>query len=111
MNDRTCRFQSRFISTDNRMLGRSKPATKVSAVPAKSLSPISFRVTSSAVAVNAANGTAGKSSRKRASSAYSGRKDGPHCAMQWASSITMSPTGIRRRASSIRSVMSRSGAM
>ena len=72
---------------------------------------MSSRVTSSAVAVSAAIGTPGKSSRSRASAAYSGRNAGPHCEMQCASSMANSVTGSRASAASMRSVISRSGAM
>ena len=72
---------------------------------------MSTRVTSSAVAVSAAIGTPGKSSRNRHRSSYSGRKAGPHCEMQWASSMAKSLTGRRASAASMRSVISRSGAM
>ena len=105
------RFQSRFISTASLMLGRSKPSTNCSARPPNSLSTMSFRVTSSAVAVSAAIGTPAKRSRSRQRSSYSGRKAGPHCEMQWASSMAKSLTGRRASASSMRSVISRSGAM
>ena len=72
---------------------------------------MSPRVTSSAVAVSAATGTSGKSSRSRLSSAYSGRNAGPHCEMQCASSTAISRNGSRASDDSIRSVISRSGAM
>ena len=105
------RFQSRFISTASLMLGRSNPRTKDSTSPPNIRSAMSSRVMASAVAVSAAMGTPGKSCRSRHRSSYSGRNDGPHCEMQWASSTANSLTGSRPRASSMRSVMSRSGAM
>ena len=108
---RNWRFQSRFISTVSLMLGRSKPSTKCATRPPKSLSAISSRVTTSAVAVSAAMGVPGKSARSRHRSSYSGRKAGPHCEMQWASSMAKRTTGRRASASSMRSVISRSGAM
>ena len=70
-----------------------------------------YSAAKAAVAVSAAIGTPGKSSRKRHRSSYSGRKAGPHCEMQWASSMAKSLTGRRASAASMRSVISRSGAM
>ena len=111
MKFRSCRFQSRFISTESLMLGRSKPSTNCSTSPPNSFSAMSSRVTSSAVAVSAATGTPGKRSLIRHSSSYSGRNAGPHCEMQWASSMAKSVTGSRASDASMRPVISRSGAM
>ena len=107
----SCRLQFRFISTVRRMLGRSKPSTNCATSPPNSCSTMSARVTSSAVAVSATMGVPGNRSRKQQRSAYSGRKAGPHCEMQCASSMAKRRTGNRASASSMRSVISRSGAM
>ena len=68
------------------------------------------RVLSSAVAVTAMIGTLGKMCRSRDRSSYSGRNAGPHCEMQCASSMAIRLMSSLASASSMRSVISRSGA-
>ena len=105
-----CAFHSRLGSTISLMLGRSKPNTNVSTWLSKSCSAMSARVTASAVAVRATMGTRGRIVRSVESPWYSGRKAGPHCEMQWASSTAIKLTSSLAKALSIRSVMRRSGA-
>ncbi len=70
---------------------------------------MSARVTASAVAVSAMSAALGKTSASFDSARYSGRNAGPHCEMQCASSMATSRTSSLASASSMRSVISRSG--